>query len=220
VAGEKVAVVYNWADEARFFPGPRDPGLLERLGLGGKLNLLYAGNLGPLQGVETLLHAADRLRDLEEVQLVVAGGGTCEDEIRRLADRLRLPNLRLLGRVPVEEMNALNASVDAMLVHLRDLPLARATIPGKTQVALACGRPLLAGVPGDTAELVMRAGAGLAFAPGDADDLARAVRAFAALPGAEREAMGRRGHDFYRRELSLDVAGARFDTLFREAAAR
>ncbi|HET7459896.1 MAG TPA: glycosyltransferase family 4 protein, partial [Longimicrobium sp.] len=213
-----VHVVYNWADETQFFPVPRDRALAERLGMAGKLNVVYAGNIGPMQSVETLLHAADRLRDLEGVQLVIAGGGPREAEFLRLADELKLPNVRWLGRLPLEQMNAVNALSDAMVVHLKDIPLMHSTIPQKLQVALASGRPLLVGVRGCGADLAREAGMGMAFTPEDPDDLARVVRAFAALSPAEREAMGARGRAFYEREISLEVAASRFDTFFRQAA--
>ena len=58
---EKITVVYNWADESIFRPEPRDASLARKLGLADKLTLMYAGNLGPMQGVEALVHAAAKL---------------------------------------------------------------------------------------------------------------------------------------------------------------
>jgi glycosyltransferase involved in cell wall biosynthesis len=220
VEPSRVDVVYNWADESRFAPAAPDPALAERLGLAGKLNVVYGGNMGPLQGLETVVRAADLLRDLPQVQFVFAGSGPREAEVRALAGELRLPNVRFLGRLPLDEMNALNALADALLVHLLDTPAMHATIPSKTQVALASGRPMLMGVRGDAAELVQRAGAGVAFAPEDPEDLARAVRALVALGAPERAEMGRRGREFYEREVSLAVGGEKMDLLFHEVARR
>lgn len=217
VPAERIGVVFNWAYEDRFFPTPPDQAVAERLGLAGKLNLVYGGNLGPLQHLETLIRGAALFRDLANVQLVIAGAGPREEALRALVAELALPNVRLLGRLEMREMNALNALSDAMIVHLRDLPFMRSTIPGKTQVALACGRPVLMGAGGDATSIVEEAEAGITFTSDEAQSFARAVRAFAALPAEDRAAMGERGRRYYEREMSLDVGASRMHAIFRGA---
>lgn len=214
----KIEVVYNWADEARFRPEPRDAAVRSELCIDDRLCLLYAGNIGPLQGIETLLEGASRLLDLPNVLLAIAGTGPREAAVRALAARSGLANVRLLGRLPLESMARINGAADALIVHLRDTPFLRATIPGKIQVGLACGRPLLVGVRGDAADLVHRSGAGIVFAPEDPDDFARAARQFAALTEAERARMGRAGRKFYEESMAISVGAQRMDAVFQAAA--
>jgi glycosyltransferase involved in cell wall biosynthesis len=117
---------------------------------------------------------------------------------------------------PVAEMPRLNAMADALLVHLRDEPFLRHTVPSKTQVSLLAGRPVLMGCRGEAARIVEDATAGICFAPEDGTALAEAVRELVALPPDARTAMGARGASYYERHLSLRAGAAVMNRLFSE----
>jgi len=219
VPAEKIEVVPNWVDEALFEPMERDPGLAEELGMAGRFNVVYSGNVGHFQGLDTAIRAAARLQHLKRYQLVVIGTGQAEQDLRKLADDLRLDNVRFLGRRPYGEMARITALADALLVSLQDRPFFAATIPGKTQVSLACGRPVLMAVRGDAADLVNTAGAGITSTPGDEVGLAAAIGCLYSLPKDELDAMGARGRQYYVNALSLDRGAQRLEELL-EAAAR
>ena len=114
-----------------------------------------------MQGLETVIQAAALVKARPEIQIVIAGTGHDEAMLKAKAAELGASNVLFLGRRQYWEMAGINAIADVLLVHLRDLPFFRATIPGKTQVALASGKPVLMGVAGDAADLVIKAGAGL-----------------------------------------------------------
>jgi glycosyltransferase involved in cell wall biosynthesis len=216
VPGHKIHVVYNWTDEAMFRPMPRDEALARELGLAGRFNILYAGNLGPLQGLDTVVRAAARVRSVPAIQLVIAGVGQQEDKLRALARSVGATNVLFVGRRPYHEMPRISALADAHLVHLRDLPFFRATIPSKTQVALACARPVLMAVNGDAADIVRKAEAGVTCPAEDESRLADAMAALAEISREDLEAMGQRGRRFYLDEMSLDIGGRHMDGLLRE----
>ena len=199
-------------------PEPRDEGLARELGLAGRFNIVYAGNLGPLQGLDTVIRAAARVRSVRAIQVVIVGVGQQEPALRALARSLGATNVRFVGRRPYQEMPRISALADVHLVHLRDLPFFRATIPSKTQVALACARPVLMAVNGDAADVVQKAEAGVTCPPEDASRLAEAMVTLAETPRDELEAMGQRGRRFYLDEMSLDIGGRHMDRLLREVA--
>src|SRR4029453_13121537 len=118
VPGHKIHVVYNWTDEAMFRPMPRDEALARELGLAGRFNILYAGNLGPLQGLDTVVRAAARVRSVPAIQLVIAGVGQQEDELRALARSVGATNVLFVGRRPYQEIPRISALADVHLVHL------------------------------------------------------------------------------------------------------
>jgi len=216
VPADKIRVIYNWTDEAMFFPHGRDETLARELGLDGHFNIVYAGNLGPFQGLSTVVRAAARVRGLRGIQVVIVGGGQQEVELRELARTLGADNVRFTGRRPYEEMPQICALADVLLVHLKDLPFFRWTIPSKTQVALACGRPVLMAVNGDAADIVRKADAGVTCTPEDDVELARAMITLAETGQDELEAMGRRGRRFYLDEMALDIGGRQMDRLLHE----
>ncbi len=215
VPGDKIHVVYNWADEAIFKPGPRDAALEENLGLRGRFNVVYAGHMGPYQGLETVIRAAALLRGQPAIQIILVGTGQKEEELKALAQNLEATNVRFLGQRPLSEMGKINNLADALLIHLKDLPFMSATIPGKTQVSLASGCPILMGVRGDAADLVREAGAGLVFEPEKPDELAKAVDELHSKPKGELEEMGARGRRYYLSRMSREAGGQAMDAIFR-----
>lgn len=115
-------------------------------------------------------------------------------------------------------MPAIFASADFLLVHLRDDPLFSITIPSKTQAYLQAGRPLLMGVRGDAAEMVLDAGAGLTFDPGNPQSLAAALNLALMMGPVDRARMGAAGAEYYRRELALKVGVQRWSELLERAS--
>jgi glycosyltransferase involved in cell wall biosynthesis len=214
VPANMIHVVYNWAHDDLFVPGPRDEALARELGLAGKFNIVYAGNFGAFQGLETVIRAAASVRDVPDLQVVLAGSGVEEARLRSLASELGASNVRFLEQRPLQQMPALNALADVLLVHLRDLPFFRTTIPGKTQVNMASGRPILMAVPGDAAEVIQRAAAGLTVPPEDPDAMARAFMTLKSMPRDERERFGAQARSFYVREMSLRAGTDRMVDLF------
>jgi glycosyltransferase involved in cell wall biosynthesis len=218
VPSEKIHVVYNWADEDVFKPGPRDEKLGKQLAFRGRFNVVYSGHMGPYQGLETVVRAAALLKSNPVIQFVMVGTGQKEEELKALARELGVTNVQFLGQRPLLEAGKINNLADALLVHLKDLPFMSSTIPGKTQVSLASGRPILIGVRGDAADLVREAGAGVAFEPGNPSELARAVVEMQRMPRQRLEEMGARGREYYLNHLSLEVGGWAMDEIFKNLA--
>jgi colanic acid biosynthesis glycosyl transferase WcaI len=109
---------------------------------------------------------------------------------------------------------------DAALVALRPEPAFAMTIPGKVQTYLAAGKPILAMIDGEGAEVVRVAGAGLTAPAGDAAGLARAVRQLMAMPAGQRLAMGRGGQEFASREFDRDALVTRLEGWLEQLVAR
>jgi colanic acid biosynthesis glycosyl transferase WcaI len=213
VASNKIHVIYNWTDESAFRPAEPDHQLARNLGFENKFNVVYAGNLGPMQGLEVVISASVMLLDQSDIQFVIVGTGIEEGRLKLLAQELGATNVRFLGRRQFWEMVGINTLSDVMFVHLRNLSFFSSTIPGKTQVALASGRPILMAVAGDAADLVKRAGAGLSCPPEDPEAIASAIRKLHGMTAEERAKMGRNGLVFYKEEISISVGGARTEAI-------
>ncbi|HYJ81160.1 MAG TPA: glycosyltransferase family 4 protein [Longimicrobiaceae bacterium] len=213
VAADRIDVIYNWCDEASMASGVAVEGEA-----GGRFRVVYAGNMGPAQGLDTVLEAARICRSAApHVEFHFVGSGIDADRLRRRTAELELRNVHFLGRRAPSEMGEILAAAGALLVHLAPDPLFEITIPSKTQAYLAAGRPILMAVAGDAAALVEAAGGGITCPPGDAPALAAAVQRLAAMPAAERAAMGAAGRAYYREHLSLSAGVDRFEEVFRRA---
>lgn len=216
VPSSKVRVIYNWTHAIP----PATPDAALANSLAGRFVVLFAGNLGAAQGLDAVLDAAKLTQERHpEVCFAFVGSGVEEPRLRQRAVAEGLANVVFLGRRSPEAMGGVYAWAAALLVHLRAGPLFDITIPSKTQAYLGIGKPILAGVAGDAADLINRSGAGITCEPENAAAIAAAAIRLAELPREEREAMGARGREFYHQELSLKIGVGRFKAIFEEVHA-
>lgn len=218
VPGEKVHVVPNFVDIQDLRPGPRENEVREELGLSGRFVVTYAGNLGPAQGLGTILEAAEILEADPRIRFVVMGGGSAEAQLREEKARRGLANLEILAYRPYSAMPRFYAASDVSLV-----PLARATgsdaVPSKVYRIMACGRAVLAVTePGsDLASLVAEAGCGLSVPPDDGPALAAAIADLSR--DADRcRGMGEAGRGFATSAVSRPAITARYAELLGNLA--
>jgi glycosyltransferase involved in cell wall biosynthesis len=172
--------------------------------------LLYAGIIGHSQGLEVVLKAADKLRDIKKIHFVILGSGPEKEMLIKLSESLRLTNVFFADAVGKGGMPAIIASCNAALIPLKKLDLFKGAIPSKIFENLAMKKPILLGVEGEAKELFIDEGkAGLAFIPEDADDLARKVCELE----SDRESlqrMGENGYDFVKRRFTRDLIASEF----------
>ncbi len=190
------------------------PNHVESALVGGRC-VLFAGNLGVAQSLETLLDAADCLIKDSDVRVLIAGSGSRHAWLQAEVDRRRLNNVTLLGQLPSGSMPALYARCLALLVTLRDEEIFAYTIPSKVQVYLAAGRPVIASVPGVAARLIEGIGAGFSCAPEDGAALARRIVEISELPDSTREAMGQAGHAYAREHFEIGQLAERLTSIFK-----
>jgi glycosyltransferase involved in cell wall biosynthesis len=215
VHASKLKVIFNWADEnARvhdeMFTRPDNFPKRE------SFVVLFAGNMGSAQALESAVEAAAKLeRSGESVDFVFLGTGVRIAALKSLAASLRLSNVHFLPPVPMSQVGAYLAAADTLLVHLRRDPLFEITIPSKTQAYLAAGRPIVMAVLGDAAHIIDRSGGGVTATPEDPESLVHAVRKVMSMDPVGRLIMGRRGRAFYKSQLSMKSGVDSFAILFR-----
>lgn len=174
-------------------------------GLDEGLSVMFAGNIGTAQAVTVIVEAASLLEKYADIHFVVLGEGSRWEWMREEARRRKLNNLHLPGRFPVETMPGFMQKAAVLLVTLADQEIFNATIPSKVQAYLAAGRPILACLNGEGANLITEAGAGLAVPAEDGRALAEAVLQMYRMPLTEREAMGARGRLYYTQHFAHDM---------------
>lgn len=198
----KTATIFNWADEEAARPGGTyDVG---KLAFEGRFNFVFGGNMGRVQGLETLVRSANRaVREVPEIQFTLIGGGVERENIARLIEELDADNVKLRPGVPQSQIGDVFAAADVLVLHLMDDPLFEITIPSKTQFYMAMGKPILIGVPGEAAQIVTDAGAGIAVAPDDVGAMADAMVRLARMSPEALAEMGRCAQKAYGRRFSF-----------------
>lgn len=216
VPSDKTEVIYNWCDEGAIRHQKCHPAVTTQIGLGGRFNIVFAGTMGKAQALDVVLDAAKLLfKKPEPIQFVFVGGGIEVEHLKQKAASMNLKNVLFLPRRPTSEIEEILSLADVLLVHLRADPLFAITIPSKIMAYMATGKPILAAMEGDAADLVEKANAGVVCMPGNPESIAEKVVLMFNLPRAALEKMGRNGQRFYDKELSLHTAVHRFDEVFK-----
>lgn len=219
VPQDKLEVIYNWCDDSNAAPVKKDPALASQLGLAGHFNVMFAGNLGKGQALGSVLAAAEIVQaKYPDVRFVFVGDGVEAEGLKQKAQSLRLSNVLFLGRRPVSQIGGIMNLADVLLVHLKNNDLYAKTIPSKTQAYMAAGKPILIGVKGDAADLVLRAKAGFECEPENPESIAGQIERLRAMPKEELEKMGENGKAFYMQELDRRIGAKRFEEIFRLVA--
>ncbi|MGV3616816.1 MAG: glycosyltransferase family 4 protein [Fimbriimonas sp.] len=192
-SSSKVAVIPNWVDTAQTRPLEPDPSLLGEMGEFGGFRVVYAGNLGLAQGIQTLLDAAKILKVNPNVRFYLFGSGVDAPMLHDFATQNGLDNVKFMGRYPETEMSRVFSTADALVLLLKDTPPFDITIPHKLYYYLASGKPVVGSIRGDAATIILDSGAGVVCRPNDPDKLAAAILRLQQMPASERKEMGLRG---------------------------
>ena len=210
VRDDAISVIPNWTDTENLVPRERANAWAQEYGLVDRFVVMHSGNLGYAQDLQTLLHAATYLRDLEDLEFVLIGSGAMGTELAALAKRLGLRNVRFLPYQPRERLAESLSSADMHVVGLA-AGLAGDVVPSRLYGILAVGRPVVvhADEESETAEIVRTHRCGVVVPPGDPERLAQAIRD--AHDGrVDLEQMGAAARATREAEASRDVAIDRY----------
>ena len=184
----------------------------------GKIDLMFAGNIGAAQSVPTILRAAKLTQDIENLYWHIVGDGSERERCEKLASELGLKRVTFYGKKPLSEMPAYYKKADAMLVSLMKDPVLSLTLPGKVQTYMAAGKPLICSADGETAEVVREADCGLCSGAEDAEALAENVRKFCLDVGADaKRKYAENSAEWYRKNFTGEIF---FDGLEKALAER
>ncbi len=217
--GEDILLVPNGADPGMF--DPDDDGLAFRQahGLPGDFIAMYAGAHGMSNDLEIVLNAAHQLRERLDISIALLGDGKEKPALLERAARLKLKNVYFISPVPKTEMGKALAAADTCIAILKPIEMYKTVYPNKVFDYMAASRPVILAIDGVIREVVKDAEAGIPVIPGNADDLARAIR-FLADNRPEGTRMGQNGRKavedrFDRRQLSKKFAEI-FEAMVKE----
>jgi len=178
---------------------------------GGHTLVGYAGSMGLPNALDTLLDAAALLQqDGNSLQFVLVGDGHERERLAARIGSLGLDNVSLLPSIPKAQVPALLAAMDIAYIGWQRVPIYRFGIaPNKLMDYMMARVPVLHAVEAGN-DPVAESGCGLTVTPEDAVASADGLRRLAALPAAERQAMGERGRAFVLAEHTYPVLAQRF----------
>lgn len=169
----KVVVIPDWADCMEIQPGPKKNPFSVAHGLADKFVVMHSGNIGFSQGLETVIHAAQYLKEIKDIQVVFVGEGVKKQALEGQAQSMGLKNVVFFPYQPKEKLSESFAAADVFIVSLKE-GLAGYIVPSKLYGILAAGRPYVAAVDRacEITAITRRFNCGLLAEPGKPRDLA------------------------------------------------
>lgn len=177
IAKRLILQIPNWVDVDAIKPLPKETSLRERFGLllTDKV-ILYSGNLGEKQGLESIIAVAKRAKNHEQLQFVICGSGGAKERLQQLVAVEQLTNVRFFPLQPYADLSRLLATADLHLV-LQKKTASDLVMPSKlTSIVAAAGVPLVTALPGTTLyEVVQEHNFGILCEPENEDALYEAI---------------------------------------------
>ncbi len=194
VSEEKIVVVSNWIDTESVKPVPKEENrLYDEFGIDkDKFTVLYAGNFGAAQGADVVLEAAELLKDRQDIQFVIFGGGSGFEAAKATKTEKGLDNVIINELLPQDRVPEVYSLGDIAIITCKK-GVGNSGMPSKTWSIMACNTPVIAAFDTDSelAEIISEAGAGVCTAPEDAKALSEAILEMADGKCSDRECHSR-----------------------------
>lgn len=168
IEAEKIFVVTNGVDISRFSPIPKDERLLDELNLQDNFIVGYIGTHGLAHGLDTLIDAAKAMSDIEaakQVRFLLLGDGAHRERLQARVRKEAISNVLFVETVSKNEITRYWSILDASIIHLRRSDLFKTVIPSKLFECMGMAVPVLHGVDGESASIVLEHDVGLTFEP-------------------------------------------------------
>ena len=175
VAPGDIELVYNGIDPTLFKPRPKNLALLAEHGLENSFTVAYVGTLGLAHGLTLLIDVAEKMKAKTNLRFVLIGDGADRAKLEADIAARGLTNVQMLGLQPREAMPQWIASIDVLLVMLRDLPVFETVIPSKIFEFCAQERPVILAAKGEIRRMLEEAQGALVIDPEAADQMVNAI---------------------------------------------
>ena len=213
---DKIEIISNWSRDA-FTQEKLPENIRNEVFKKECFNILYAGNLGIVQSLYSILDGMKYFQNnSRKINLVLLGDGAEKEGLINYVEKENLANVHFLPRVDSIEVSKYLNSADALLVHLKKTPLFEITIPSKILSYLRTSKPILCGLSGNASELVLEANAGVCFDPESPLKFCEAVDQMLSKLKESRGSSYNGGLEYYNRNLGIDTATTSFKEVFNK----
>mgnify|MGYP001235713004 CR=1 FL=1 len=177
--------------------------------------VMFAGNIGESQDFPSIIEAAKLLKNNENIQWVIIGSGRKEKWLKSKINEYNLEKkFHLIGKYPLEMMPAFYSHADCLLFSLKKDYIFSITIPAKVQTYLACAKPILAMIDGESARVINDAKAGLSCPSESPKLLARNIEVLSSLDKNELNRLGQNALIHYKKEFERSMLMDRIENIF------
>lgn len=172
-------------------------------------DLVFAGNIGKMQSVQTVINCAKLLQG-EPIKFHIVGGGSDLEHCKELAKGLQ--NVQFYGQLPLDDMPKFYKMADVMLVGLKKDDLVSYTLPGKVQTYMCAGKPIIAYGENELKNIIEDAQCGYCVSPEDIEGLKNCILDFVGLK--DKDVLGDNARKYYEENFQKDMFFENLEMLF------
>ena len=213
----KIKIIQNWSETDSVFPMIKiKSNMAIRLGLTKKFTILIAGNIGYVQGADTILESMIQLKSFE-IHFLFVGSGSIEGWLRNEVQKHGLTKVYFEGLLPKKQQNDFLNSCDIALLALKKGMLGLG-VPSRFYNYLAAGKPTIASVnkKSEIAKDIINEGLGWVVGEDNAIELSRTILNVSRLPKLELDVISNRCRDFAVSKYSQKKILNKYQSLFEE----
>ena len=176
IDGHKVCIVPNWVDIRPHAKAKQTGKFREKYGLKDKFIFLFAGVMGPSQGLDFMIKAAERVKTNPDIRFLFVGDGTEKQKLREMTNSYNLQNVVFAPFVSKQEYPELLKEVNVGLVCLTSRNKTP-VVPGKILGYMAAGIPVVAFLQkeSDAHTLIKDADCGYSIVHGDLENATKLI---------------------------------------------
>lgn len=210
---DKIEYFPNWAEDTiadgnKNYPIPT---------LNDGFKIMFAGNIGEAQDLDSVMKAALLLKDKKNIQWIIVGDGRKMSFVVDFVERNKLHDtVSILGRFPVEAMASFFDKANIMLVSLKNDLIFNLTVPAKVQAYMSAGKPIIAMLNGEGAENIREAQCGSAVDAGDYTAFAREIEIFSKLSPEKIAEMGENSKQYYLDNFQLSQCITNLERILKQ----
>lgn len=211
----KISVLHNWIDSRKHASIARTNYFRKKYGLENKFIVLFAGVIGPSQGLDFVIDVAERIKEHEDICFLVVGDGMEKARLVSMMKQRRLQNVRFEPFVSKEDYPKLVKDADVGLVSLtakNKTPV----VPGKILGYMAASIPVIAFLnkESDGHRIIKDAQCGFSIVPDD-PDLGSEIVLQIYNDRNRLKRYGENGFKYVRNNFEKDICLDKLEALFR-----
>lgn len=215
----KIQVIYDWIDINTCFPVCRNENPLYDVFELKKEEFIvsYAGNIGYLQNIETILRAAEILKKKQpDIRFVIIGDGAWKEQMLSTIEQKELDNVSTFPMQPLSQVSNVYSLADVGLVSLKP-GVSKAALPSKTWSIMSAACPVICEIDLDSelSEIIQRVQCGISVGSADGEAMAEAILKLYRLEEQERVAMGKRGREYVVNTINRSVSTKKYYDVLR-----
>ena len=197
---QKLVYFPNWAEDS-ILKGGLNYSIPE---LPEGFKILFAGNIGAAQDVDSIIKSALILKAKLDIHFVFVGDGRSKKQLEDFVLENELnKTVHFLGRFPIEAMRTFFTKSDVLLVSLKDELIFNLTVPAKLQAYLCTQKPILGMLNGEGASIINEANCGFSVNAGDSEGLAKEIIKLYEMDKQELHVLGQNGFKYFEENFTM-----------------